>query len=250
MLHRLALILALALPAIGALPQAARAQLDARDMEICRSDCMARARDASDPRYRSCVASRCQGQAVRRAQTPRRNTPKPAAVAAAAPAVLPVGVWQMGAHDAVGAGLLMQTEQGVLALACSPEGVALRATNGLFRGASLGWITDTGSAGGTVALAPGAVYSQTSMSACAMGAAGLAPAGSVVLVDAPVTRRGAGMGFSVGLAAGEMSVMSGSEVLARVPGARFMPTAGLAAGLGALAAQCPALADALRNPCP
>jgi hypothetical protein len=247
MLHRLVLILALVLPAIGALPQAARAQLDARDMELCRQDCMARARDASDPRYRSCVASRCQGQTVRRAQTPRRNTPKPAA---AAPVGLPLGVWKMGDHPAVGAGLLMQSEQGVLALACSPEGVAIRATNGLFRAASLGWITDTGSAGGTVALAPGAVYSQTSMSACAMGAAGLAPAESVVLVDAPVTARGAGMGFAVGLAAGEMSVMSGSEALARVPGARLMPTEGLAAGLGSLAAQCPALAEALRNPCP
>lgn len=248
-LRRFALVLALALPPLGA-SQAALAQMDARDMEICRSDCMSRARDASDPRYRSCVATRCQGQAVRRTTPQKRTSQKPAAAATAAPAAAALGAWAMNSHEALGAAVLTQTEQGVLGVACTPEGIAIRATNGLFRGPSLGWITDTGSTGGTIALVPGSPYSQTTGSACALGAAGLASAVSVVLVDAPVTSRGAGQGFALVLPGGDVPVMSGSEVLARFPGARVVPAQGLAAGLGALAASCPALAEALRTPCP
>jgi len=247
MLHRLVVILALVLPALGALPQPARAQMDARDMEVCRQECMARARNASDPRYRSCVATRCEGRVVRRAPTQRRKVQSPAAPAAAGPAV---GVWAMHTHDALGAGLMTQTDQGVLGLACVPEGVAIRATNGLFRAAALGWITDTGSSGGTVPLSPGAAFSQASGSACALGVAGLASAVSVVLVDAPMTARGLGRGFDLEFPGGAAPVMSGSEVLARYPGARVVPARGLAAGLGALAASCPALAMALQSPCP
>lgn len=244
MLRRLALALALAAPLLA--PAApARAQMDARDMEICRQECMARARDASDPRYRSCVASRCQGQAVRRQAAPARK-PAPAAAAPAAASLR----WGLNSHEALGVSLFAQTEQGVFGLACAPEGVAIRATNGLFRGPALGWITDSGSAGGTIALSPGAAYSETAASACALGVAGLAPAASVVLVDAPVNPRGPGLGYALALPGGDVPVMSGSEVLARFPGSRVVPAEGLAAGLGALAASCPALAQALRSPCP
>lgn len=247
MLRRFALILGFALPLLAAAPQA-QAQMDARDMEICRSDCMARARDASDPRYRSCVASRCQGQPSRQAAPQRKAAPKPAAGAPALAAT--AGNWALDRHEALGVSLFTQTEQGVFGLACAPDGVAVRATNGSFRGASLGWITDTGSAGGTIALTPGAAYSETAGAACAPGAAGMVSAVSVVLVDAPVVARGVGQGFGLALPGGEVPVRSGSEVLARFLSSRAVPTQGLAAGLAALAASCPALAAALRGPCP
>lgn len=244
MLRHIALILALAVPAATLAPQA-HAQMDARDMEVCRSECMARARDASDPRYRSCVATRCHGEPARRTTTaPRRTT------TAAPPAPPKVEGWALNTHPALGVSLHVQTEQGVLGLACAPGGLAIRATNGLFRGPSLGWLTDTGSAGGAIALSPGAAYSETADSACAIGAAGLGSAVSVVLVDTPVTARGPGMGYSLAVPGGEVPVMSGSEVLARFPGAWVVPAQGLAAGLGALSAGCPALAEALRSPCP
>jgi hypothetical protein len=252
MLRRLALIVSLALPSAFAAPEAAKAQMDARDMEICRQSCMARARDASDPRYRSCVRSRCQGQPVRRTTgTQRRTTSKPAASAAApaAAAAAVAGLWALNTHEALGASVHTQSDQGVMGLACVPEGVAIRVTNGLFRGPSLGWLTDTGSAGGTIPLTPGAAYSEIRGGACDLGIAGLASATSLVLVDAPVAARGTGQGFALSLPGGEVPVMSGSEVMARFPGARVLPAQGLAAGLGALAASCPALGEALRSPC-
>lgn len=243
MLRRLAVLIALAAAMMVEAPPAL-AQ-DARDIEVCRQQCMARARDASDPRYRSCVASVCEGRAVRRTTpTPRRTT-----APAEAPAA-PVGQWAMDTHPALGVGLRIQTEQGVLGLACVPEGVALRATNGLFRGPTLGWVTDNGGAGGMVALTPGAAYSETSANACAMGVAGMASAVSLVLVDAPVTGLGRGRGYVLNVDGTEVPVMSGSEIIARFPGARVVPAQGLAAGLGALAASCPAIAEAMRSPCP
>lgn len=254
MLRRLAYILALALPAALTAPDAAQAQMDARDKEICRQECMARARDASDPRYRSCVRSRCEGQAVRRSSgssTPRRTTkPGTPAAPAAAAGALAVGAWGLATHEALGAGVHTQTDQGVIGLSCLPDGVAIRATNGLFRGPVLGWITDSGTAGGTIALTPGAAYSETRGAGCALGVAGLSSATTLMLVDAPVTARGAGAGFVLDLPGGAVPVMSGTELAARLPGTRTVPAQGLATGLAALAASCPALATALRGPCP
>lgn len=252
MLRRLALILALALPAATTSPQPAQAQMDARDMEICRQGCMARARDASDPRYKSCVRTRCMGEAAPRSSQPRKPAASrtPAAPSATAAGALALGAWGLATHEALGAGVHTQTEQGVIGLACTAEGVALRATNGLFRGPQLGWITDTGSAGGSIPLSPGAAYSETRGAACALGVAGLGSATTLILVDAPVIARGPGAGFALDLPGGAVPVGSGSEVLARFPGARTVPAQGLATGMAALAASCPALAQALRGPCP
>lgn len=254
MLRRLALIVALALPAAGT-PDRAQAQMDARDMEICRQQCLSRARSHSDPRYTSCVRTRCEGQPARRSSTQRRTTsqPKaarPAAAPAAAAGALALGAWGLASHEALGAGVHTQAEQGVMGLSCAPEGVAIRATNGLFRGPVLGWITDTGSAGGSIPLTPGAAYSETRGAACALGVAGLGSATALILVDAPVTARGPGAGFALDLPGGAVPVMSGAEVQARFPGTRSLPAQGLATGLSALAASCPALAEALRGPCP
>lgn len=255
MLRRLALILALALPPALAAPDAAQAQMDARDMEICRQQCMARARNASDPRYTACVRTRCEGQPARRSSSQRRTTSQPKAApaapaAAAAAGALTIGAWGLASHAALGDGVHTQTEQGVIGLSCVPEGVALRASNGLFRGAVLGWITDTGSAGGTIPLTPGAAFSETRGAGCALGVAGLGTATSLVLVDAPVTSRGPGAGFALDLPGGALPVMSGADLAARLPGTRTVPVQGLATGLAALAATCPALAQALRGPCP
>lgn len=226
-----------------AVTPAAQAQMDARDMEICRQQCMSGARDADDPRYKSCVRTRCMGQpAVRRtAPAPRQS--------AAAPAP-PQGTWALGSSEALGVSVHVQTDEGVIGIACAPEGVAIRATNGLFRAPALGWITDTGSAGGTIQLTPGAIYSEASGPACALGVPGLAAATALVLVDAPVVPKGRGLGYGLTLPAGEVPVASGAEAQARLPGARNVPVPGLAAGLGALATSCPPLAEALRQPCP
>lgn len=221
----------------------ARAQLDARDMEICRQQCMSRARDASDPRYGACVRTRCEGQAPRRAAPSRR------AAAPVAPAA-PAGQWALDTHDALGVSVHVQTEDGLIGVACAPEGVAIRVTNGMFRAPVLGWITDTGSAGGTIQPTPGAVHSEIRGSACALGVPGLSAATALVLVDAPVVPKGAGQGFGLTLPSGEVTVATGAEVQARFPGTRHVPVPGLAAGLGALAASCPPLAEALRQPCP
>ncbi len=218
MLRRLALIAALALSSAMAAPQAARAQMDPRDLEICKQQCLSRASSHADPRYTSCVRSRCQGQPARRSSgsTQRKSAPRTSASG----------------------------------LSCAPEGVALRATNGLFRGPVLGWITDTGSAGGSIPLTPGAAYSESRGAACALGVAGLGSASALILVDVPVTARGPGAGFALDLPGGPVAVMSGAEVQARLPGTRSLPAQGLASGLAALAASCPALAEALRSPCP
>ena len=228
-----------------AVPPAAQAQMDARDMEICRQQCMSSARDADDPRYKSCVRTRCMGQpAVRRtAPAPKQST------SAAAPAT-PPGTWALGSSEALGVSVHVQTDEGVIGIACAPEGVAIRATNGLFRAPALGWITDTGSAGGTIQLSPGAIYSEATGPACALGVPGLAAATALVLVDAPVVPKGRGQGYGLTLPVGEVPVASGAEAQARYPGARNVPVPGLAAGLGALAASCPPLAEALRQPCP
>lgn len=251
MLRRLVLIVALAFPAAGT-PDRAQAQMDARDMEICRQQCLSRARDHSDPRYTSCVRTRCEGQPARRSSggTQRKSTPRTSAPAAAAAGALTIGAWGLASHEALGAGVHTQTDQGVIGLSCAPEGVALRATNGLFRGPVLGWITDTGSAGGSIPLTPGAAYSETRGAACALGVAGLGSATALILVDAPVTARGPGAGFALDLPGGAVPVMSGAEVQARFPGTRSLPAQGLATGLSALATSCPALAQALRGPCP
>jgi hypothetical protein len=252
MFHRLVLSLGLALTGMFALPAApALAQMDAREMELCRQQCMARARDASDPRYRSCVRTRCEGQPAARTQprqTQPRQTQRQAAPAAAAAAAL--GTWALGSHPALGVSAHVQTETGVIGLACAPEGAAIRVTNGLFRGASLGWITDTGTGGGTVPMAPGALYSEITGSACALGLPGLMAANALVLVDAPVVMLGAGKGFALRLPGGDVPVRSGAEVQARLPGVRNVPVPGLAAALGSLAQSCPGLAQAMAQPCP
>lgn len=243
--RRLAAAIALILTVLLTAPEA-RAQMDARDMEICRQQCMARARDTSDPRYKSCVRTRCEGQPAA-----RRSAPAPKRAAAPPPvAEPPPGMWALDSHEALGLSVHVQTGDGVIGLACAPEGVAIRATNGLFRGPALGWITDTGSAGGTIPLAPGAIHSEAKGPACALGVPGLSAAGALVLVDAPVTPQGAGQGFALSLPGGEVPVASGAEVQARFPGVRSLPLPGLAAGIGALAAGCPPLAEALRQPCP
>ena len=249
MSFRLALILALLPMSAVTVPGAALAQLDARDMEICRQECMARARDASDPRYRSCVRSRCNGEPVRRTTAPRRNA-APKAAAPAAAAAVALGSWAVADHPALGNILMTQAEQGALGLGCTATGAEIRATNGLFGGAALGWITDTGSAGGTIPLSPGAAFSQAAGDACNPGIAGLASAGALVLVTAPVTSRGRGQGYSGALPGGEIRVLSGAELQLRVPGVRVLPVPGLAAGITALGASCPAVALALRTPCP
>lgn len=240
MLHRIAAVLVLML----LVPPPAQAQMDARDMEICRQQCMARARDASDPRYSSCVRTRCEGQAA-----PRRTTAPPRKQAAAAPPPPPpAGQWALDQHPALGVSVHVQTEQGVIGLACAPEGVAIRATNGMFRGPALGWITDTGSAGGSLTMTPGAIYSETRGPACALGVPGLAGATALVLVDAPVVSRG--RAHALVLNGAEVPVASGADVQARFPGTRSVPLPGLAAGMTALSASCPHLAEALRQPCP
>ena len=239
MLRRIAAALVLML----LVPPPAQAQLDARDMEICRQQCMARARDASDPRYGSCVRTRCEGQAA-----PRRSTAPPRKQAAATPAEPPPGQWALDQHPALGVSVHVQTEQGVIGLACAPEGVAIQATNGMFRGPALGWITDTGSAGGSLTLIPGAIYSETRGPACALGVPGLANATALVLVDAPVVSRGTA--YALVLNGAEVPVTSGADVQARFPGTRSVPLPGLAAGMAALSASCPHLAEALRQPCP
>ena len=228
-----------------ALAPAAQAQLDARDMEICRQQCMSSARDADDPRYKSCVRTRCMGQPA-----VRRTAPAPKQSASAAAPATPPGTWALGSSETLGVSVHVQTDQGVIGVACAPEGVAIRATNGLFRAPSLGWITDTGSAGGTIQLSPGAIYSEATGPVCALGVPGLAAATALVLVDAPVVPKGRGQGYGLTLPAGEVPVASGAEAQARFPGARNVPVPGLAAGLGALAASCPPLAEALRQPCP
>jgi hypothetical protein len=255
MLRRLALIAALALSSAMAAPQAARAQMDPRDLEICKQQCLSRASSHADPRYTSCVRSRCQGQPARRSSgsTQRKSAPRTSAsapAAAAAAGALAIGAWGLATHEALGAGVHTQSDQGVIGLSCAPEGVALRATNGLFRGPVLGWITDTGSAGGSIPLTPGAAYSESRGAACALGVAGLGSASALILVDVPVTARGPGAGFALDLPGGPVAVMSGAEVQARLPGTRSLPAQGLASGLAALAASCPALAEALRSPCP
>lgn len=246
MLSRLALMLSLAVPAWVGAPSSALAQLDARDMEICRQSCMARARDASDPRYKSCVRTRCMGQRERRATAPRRDA-QPRSPAQAGPAI---GLWAVATHEALGDGVMTQAQQGVLGLSCTPEGAALRATNGLFKGPVMGWITDNGGAGGTIALSPGNAYSEQRADACGLGIAGLAAAGAVVLVDAAVTPLGRGQGFAVALPQGSVTVMSGAELQFRVPGATTLPAQGLANGIATLGATCPVVAAALRVPCP
>ena len=238
MLRRIAAALVLMLM----VPPPAQAQMDARDMEICRQQCMARARDASDPRYTSCVRTRCGGQAA-----PRRSAAPPRKQAAAPPAEAPPGQWALDQHPALGVSVHVQTEQGVIGLACAPEGVAIRATNGMFRGPALGWITDTGSAGGSIGMTPGAVYSETRGPACALGVPGLANATALVLVDAPVVSRG--RAHALVLNGAEVPVTSGADLQARFPGTRSVPLPGLAAGMAALSASCPHLAEALRQPC-
>lgn len=235
-----ALVLLLMVPAPPAL-----AQMDARDMEVCRQQCMARARDASDPRYGSCVRTRCEGQPA-----PRRAAAPPRKQAAATPAAPPPGQWALDSQAALGPSVHVQTDQGVIGLACAADGVAIRATNGMFRGPALGWITDTGSAGGTLTLSRGAVYSEIRGPACDLGIPGLVGATALVLVDVPVLSRGPGQGYALVLNGAEVPAASGAEVQARFPGTRSVPLPGLATGLAALSASCPPLAAALRQPCP
>lgn len=220
------------------------AQMDARDMEICRQQCLSRARDASDPRYRSCVRTRCEGQ---RAQPQRKTQPRAAAPAVAAP---PEGSWTLGNHAAVGTAVHVQTETGVIGLACSADGAAVRVTNGMFRSPVLSWITDTGTGATSIPMAPGAVYSEVTGNACDLGLPGLMAANSLVLIDAPVAAQGAGQGFVVGLPGGDVTLSTGAEALARFPNVRNVPLPGLATALGSLAQSCPGLAAAMAQPCP
>lgn len=236
----------------------ALAQMDAREAEQCRMSCMLGARDASDPRYRNCVRQRCSATAApaqRRSTTQSRPANRAAAAppaAAAGAAAIAAEAWSLGDHPALGPGVMIQTDQGVIGLACMPDGVALRVTNGMFRGPALGWITDNGSAGGTVALQPGEPFSQTAGTACALGVPGLATAGSVVLIDAPVTPRGGrpGQGYDIDAGGMPVAVTSGADLLARMPGARLVTLAGFGAAVAPLTAQCPALAGAFARPCP
>jgi len=92
-----------------ALAPAAQAQLDRpRQWSISpTSNASSSARDADDPRYKSCVRTRCMGQpAVRRtAPAPKQST------SSAAPAT-PPGTWALGSSETLGVSVHVQTDRG------------------------------------------------------------------------------------------------------------------------------------------
>lgn len=241
----------LAGPLLLAAPAPVQAQrLDGRDRQICLEECIGRTRGPGDPRYRACVAQRCDGQQVRRQTTPRR-TAEPAPAPAALPAF---GTWTWGVHPALGASAHVQMPQGVFGIGCTPDGqgIALRVTNGLFTGPGLTVMYNNSGRALGIPIAPGSVWSQAAGNACQVGWSELTSASSLVLIPGlpdGVEDTAAGPQVVIAHPAGRTPVASGADAAVRLQ-AIVVPLATAAGPLAQFLSSCPAVQAAVAQPCP
>lgn len=237
----------LTLVVLWPVPTMAEVPEDVMEVQRCVWRCQAEY-GTDDPRYGTCVATRCNGEAALDPVLPPAPELSPLAPG---PGVL-TGVWTYANHPVLGPSAHLETGAGTLGLGCGihAAGIGLRLQNSFFVEPAMTWITAPGGSAATLRRMQGD-WSGVDGDTCTVPVEALAMSEALYLVPAAIARlqqteAGVVITLSDGVRTGE--VLTGPEALAAF-GGYVVPLTGAHAAISALLEACPSARQAVLNGC-
>ncbi len=215
------------------------AQDDPMAVQRCVWQCLAGAKDANDPAYGACVASRCGDD-----EAPADSPATPAADAGPG--------WTYGADEVIGSSAHIATGSGAIGFTCGSQGpeVTLMVDNGLFQDEDLVLLFDNAPSSVALSRGPGA-FSATRDAACFLALSEFRTAHTLFIAPGKLTAiraEGDQSVKTITLNGRDVGIRRGVEAVDAL-GARVVPLTGSSRAIETMLAGCPDVRADIANDC-